>query len=167
MPPPNRSPSSPSLRDPPKQALDELFLSRPSMSHPKPSPYRASVRRFSTRRLRPSVASIADIFVGSLVLAGFCNEHTPRHRNLSTISMRTSETQLQRFRGKVVTSHGHGQLSAGKRWECMRSSIPSSRARSWLSTALLPVEEHSHAQDYTKSTQLKKVAADARLNYRF
>ncbi|KAJ5896127.1 uncharacterized protein N7473_005526 [Penicillium subrubescens] len=156
MPPPNRSPSSPSLRDPPKQALDELFLSRPSMSHPKPSPYHASVRRFSTRRLRPSVASIADIFVGSLVLAGFCNEHTPRHRHLSTISMRTSETQLHRFRGKVVTSHGHGQLSAGKRWECMRSSIPSSRARSWLSTALLPVEEHSHAQDYTKSTQLKQ-----------
>ncbi|KAJ5368323.1 uncharacterized protein N7496_008083 [Penicillium cataractarum] len=156
MPPPNRSPSSPSLRDPPKQALDELLLSRPSMSHPKPPPYHVSVRRFSTRRLRPSVASIADIFVGSLVLAGFCNQHTPQHRSLSTISLRTSETQLQRFRGKSVANQGHGQRSAAKRWEYMRSSMQSSRARSWLSTALLPADEPSHAHDYTKHTQSKQ-----------
>lgn len=156
MPPPNRSPSSPSLRDPPKQALDELLLSRPSMSPPKPSPCHASVRRFSTRRLRPSVTSIADIFVGSLVLAGFCNQHTPRHRSLSTMPLRTSETQLQRFRGKGVTNQGQGARSATKRWEAMRSSMQSSRARSWLSTALHPADEPSHAHDYTKPTQLKK-----------
>ncbi|KAJ5176268.1 uncharacterized protein N7482_002145 [Penicillium canariense] len=151
MPPHTRSPSSPSLRDPPKQALDELLLSRPSMSHPKSSPSHASVRRFSTRRLRPSVASIADIFVGSLVLAGFCHEHTPRHRSLSTIPMNMSEKCLQRYRGKGVTYHG--QHSAGRRWENTGCSVQSSRARSWLSTALLPAEEQSPAQNYTKSIE--------------
>lgn len=64
--------------------------------------------------------------------------------------------QLQRFRGKGVTRAGHGQLSTSKRWEYMGSSMQTSRARSWLSTALLPAEEHSHAHEYTKSTHSKQ-----------
>ncbi|KAJ5647201.1 hypothetical protein N7490_003573 [Penicillium lividum] len=139
MPHPNRFPSSPGLRDPSKQALDELLLSRPhSMSHPKPSLSRSSVRSFSTRRPRPSVASIADLFVGSLVLAGFCHEHSPRGRGLSTLHLRTPEPNLRRFRGREGVDRG--ESPARRRWE-FSGPVQQSRQRSWLCHSLEPVEE--------------------------
>ncbi|KAJ6002682.1 hypothetical protein N7451_005229 [Penicillium sp. IBT 35674x] len=139
MPHPNRFPSSPGLRDPPKQALDELLLSRPqSMSHPKPSLSRSSVRSFSTRRPRPSVASIADLFVGSLVLAGFCHEHSPRGRGLSTLHLRTSESNLRRLGGKEGVERG--ESPARRRWEFSGPLAQQSRQRSWLCHSLEPVE---------------------------
>ncbi|KAJ6094890.1 hypothetical protein N7467_002403 [Penicillium canescens] len=70
---------------------------------------RNSVRRICSRRPRPSVASIADIFVGSLVLASFCHEHSPRRRGFATISWSPSYRNLQSIRGKGMTSRG--QLS--------------------------------------------------------
>ncbi|KAJ5673859.1 hypothetical protein N7462_009298 [Penicillium macrosclerotiorum] len=142
MPHPNRSPSSPSLRDPPKQVSGELHLSRPSMSPSNPSPLRASVRRFPSRGARPTVASIADLFVGSLVLAGFCHEHSPRTRarSLSTLPLKKSEHHLQRFRCKAMANRG--QLPVGERWEYTGSVAQPSRARSWLSTASAPAAEN-------------------------
>ena len=135
-----RSPSSPSLRDPPKQALE--LSSRPSMPRPKPL-YQASVRRLSSRP-RPSVASIADIFVGSLVLAGFCHDHSPRGRGISTMPLRPPENYLRRFRGKNLSDRG--QMPGGRRVEYSRTSVQASRPRSWLSTALAqkPVDDDAH-----------------------
>lgn len=141
MPQLTRSLSSPSLRDPPKQALE--LSSRPSMPRPKPL-YHASVRRLSSRP-RPSVASIADIFVGSLVLAGFCHDHSPRGRGISTMPLRSPENHLRRFRGKNLADRG--QMPAGRRVEYSRTSVQASRPRSWLSTALAqkPVDDaHEH-----------------------
>ncbi|KAI9042525.1 pentatricopeptide repeat protein [Aspergillus affinis] len=94
MPPPNRSQSSPNLRIPSSQGLDtRLPLQRSSMATPEPFAHNASasVRRFKSRRPRPTVASIADLFVGSLVLAGYCHDHSPRGRGLSTIATKTGE----------------------------------------------------------------------------
>ncbi|PLB54442.1 pentatricopeptide repeat protein [Aspergillus steynii IBT 23096] len=91
MPPPNRSQSSPNLRTPSSPGLDSRFpLHRSSMASPEPFAHNASFRRFNSRRPRPTVASIADIFVGSLVIAGYCHEHSPRGRGLSTLSMKTA-----------------------------------------------------------------------------
>ncbi|KAK1143089.1 hypothetical protein N8T08_006973 [Aspergillus melleus] len=93
MPPPNRSQSSPNLRLPSSQGLDtRLPLQQSSMATPEPFAHNASasVRRFKSRRPRPTIASIADLFVGSLVLAGYCHEHSPRGRGLSTIATKTS-----------------------------------------------------------------------------
>ena len=109
MPHPHRSPSSPSLRIHPKQALDELPLFRQTSMPPSNPPYHASsVRRLCPRRPRPSVASIADIFVGSLILASFCHEHSPNRRGLSTVAWRTSDHNLQKFQSKGAT--GRRQL---------------------------------------------------------
>ncbi len=87
-----------------KQAFDELplFL-QTSMPPSKPPSHNPSARRLCSRRPRPSVASIADIFVGSLVLASFCHEHSPGRRGLSTISYSPSDQNLQRFRSKGTT----------------------------------------------------------------
>ncbi|KAJ5665778.1 uncharacterized protein N7477_008226 [Penicillium maclennaniae] len=96
-------------------------------------------------RPRPSVASIADIFVGSLVLAGFCHDHSPRGRSISTISLRPPETHLRRLRGKNLA--GCGQMPAGRRVEYSRTSVQASRSRLWLSTGLAqkPVDDsHEH-----------------------
>ncbi|KAI9367915.1 hypothetical protein BJX61DRAFT_526289 [Aspergillus egyptiacus] len=47
----------------------------------------ASVRRISSpRRPRPVATSVADFFVRSLVLAGYCHEHSPHSRYASTMS---------------------------------------------------------------------------------
>lgn len=130
MPQPNPFPSSPSLRDPSKQALDERFLSRPKpMSRPKPSPFHNSIRRFSSRRPRPSVASIADIFVGSLVVAGFCREHSPRNRGLSTLPLATPGRNLQRSGSQSVASRA--QALDRRRLQCS-GSLAQSRSRSWF-----------------------------------
>ncbi|KAJ5938758.1 hypothetical protein N7466_001892 [Penicillium verhagenii] len=156
MPHPNRFPSSPGLRDPPKQALDELLLPRShSMSHPKSSLSHSSVRSFSTRRPRPSVASIADLFVGSLVLAGLCHEHSPRPRGrgLSTLHLRTSEPNLRRFRSKEGPERG--ERPARRHWEFSGSSAQQSRQKSWLCHNLEIVEE-DNLETHNLSIQAKE-----------
>lgn len=145
MPHSNRSSCSPGLREPPKQAADELLLSRPSMPRSKPSRSYASLRTFTTRRPRPTVASIADVFVGSLVLAGFCHEHSPRGRGLSTMSSSTSEQHLRRYRIKSVA--GHSEPPAVRRL----SPVQPSRSRSGLSTASARNADDPYDQNYTKS----------------
>ncbi|KAL4888997.1 hypothetical protein BDV59DRAFT_187316 [Aspergillus ambiguus] len=107
MPHPNRSQSSPNLRLPPSQSADTCFSSiSASMSRPEPFSYNASVRRFGSRRARPSVASIADLFVGSLVMAGYCREHSPRGRGLSTISINpASHGTTVTWQGRPATRH--------------------------------------------------------------
>ncbi|KAJ5570950.1 hypothetical protein N7535_004610 [Penicillium sp. DV-2018c] len=127
MPHPNRSPSSPSLRNHPKQALDELPLFRqPSMPPPKTSLY--------SRRPRPSVASIADIFVGSLVLASFCHEHSPNRRGLSTLAWASTDHKLQKFRGKGTASRR--VLPPRRQSEYSSSNLHLSRPRRLISSGL-------------------------------
>ncbi|KAJ5699191.1 hypothetical protein N7493_012099 [Penicillium malachiteum] len=140
MPHLNRSLSSPSLRDPSKSVLDE-FSSRTvhSMSHPRPPSSRSSsIRSFSARRPRPSVASIADIFVSSLVLAGFCHEHSPRGRGLSTLALRASETDVRRPRRRDGALHGESAVQ--KQWQFSGLSVHQSQPRSWFSQGLAQVE---------------------------
>lgn len=109
MPHPNRSQSSPNLRLPPSQGVDTCLPSNSgSMSKPEPFAYNASIRRLGSRRARPSVASIADIFVGSLVMAGYCREHSPRGRGLSTISVNApSNGTVVRWHGRRVPASRH------------------------------------------------------------
>lgn len=73
------------------------------MPHPKPSQSRVSIRRFSSRHTRPSIVSVADLFVGSLILAGYCHDHSPRCRNLSAIPPRIPGSQLRTYRRESVT----------------------------------------------------------------
>ncbi|KAJ5485015.1 hypothetical protein N7539_005003 [Penicillium diatomitis] len=113
------------------------------MSQQRSSYYHAPARRFSSRRIRPFVASIADIFVGSLVLAGFCSEHAPQRRHFSMVSSRVSEVELRRPRANAVPGPGRRQLAAGKRWGHLGPAMQPSRSRSWVSAALLPIEEDS------------------------
>ncbi|KAE8144843.1 hypothetical protein BDV25DRAFT_165948 [Aspergillus avenaceus] len=109
MPHPNRFQSSSNLRLPPSQSSDTcLFSNCQSMSKPGSFSYNASLRRLGSRRPRPSAASIADIFVSSLVMAGHCREHSPRGRGLSTMSTKSSSGMGRWLdRGRTNT----GQLS--------------------------------------------------------
>ncbi|KAJ5143948.1 uncharacterized protein N7515_002735 [Penicillium bovifimosum] len=135
MPHPNRSPSSPSLRNHPKQAMDELPLFRqPSMPPSKLSSHTSSVRRLCSRRPRPSVASIADIFVSSLVLASFCHEHSPNRRGLSTLARASADHNLQRFRGKSAA--GRRVLPPRRQSEYSSSNLHLSRPRRLISSGL-------------------------------
>ncbi|KAB8199184.1 hypothetical protein BDV34DRAFT_207380 [Aspergillus parasiticus] len=108
MPHPNRFQSSPNLRLSPSQGLDTcLSVNCSSMSKPESFSYNASIRRLGSRRPRPSAASIADLFVSSLVMAGYCREHSPRGRGLSTMSAKTSRCEMARWRDRGMTSTGH------------------------------------------------------------
>ncbi|KAJ6031241.1 hypothetical protein N7540_001973 [Penicillium herquei] len=140
MPHLNRSLSSPSLRDPSKSVLDELSSRNiHSMSHSRPPSSRSStIRSFSARRPRPSVASIADIFVSSLVLAGFCHEHSPRGRGLSTLALRASEPNVRRHRRRDGTIHE--ETAVQRQWQFSRLSVQQSQPRSWFSQGLAQVE---------------------------
>ncbi|CAG8883760.1 unnamed protein product [Penicillium nalgiovense] len=135
MPHSNRSPSSPSLRIHPKQALDELPLFRQtSMPPSKPPSHTSSVRRLCTRRPRPSVASIADIFVGSLVLASFCHEHSPNRRGLSTVAWSASDHNLQKFQSKGA--NGRRQLPPRRQPEYSNSRFHLSQPKRLISNGL-------------------------------
>ncbi|RHZ57185.1 pentatricopeptide repeat protein [Aspergillus thermomutatus] len=116
MPHLNRSQSSPDAGIPPLQASDTCF-SRNSRSMPisdtPSSCYNASIKRLGSRRVRPSVASIADIFVSSLVMASFCRDHSPRNRGLSTMAVKTSSHNMARMKGKSLTTIR--RLTSGKR----------------------------------------------------
>ncbi|KAJ5763815.1 hypothetical protein N7533_002496 [Penicillium manginii] len=116
-------------------ARSRASSSSPSMPHQKPSPSRVSIRRFSSRHTRPSIVSVADLFVGSLILAGYCHEHSPRCRNLSAIPPRISGSQLRTYRRESVTE-GDG-YSAPKPWPCSGPwpRLQSSQDRHQLSTA--------------------------------
>ncbi|KAE8374102.1 hypothetical protein BDV26DRAFT_270620 [Aspergillus bertholletiae] len=105
---PNRFQSSPNLRLSPSQGVDTcLSINCSSMSKPESFSYNASIRRLGARRPRPSAASIADLFVSSLVMAGYCREHSPRGRGLSTMSAKTSRCDMARWRDRGMTSTGH------------------------------------------------------------
>ncbi|RAH77050.1 pentatricopeptide repeat protein [Aspergillus japonicus CBS 114.51] len=119
MPPSTRFPSSPDLR-PLSQRLDTcLSLNYPFMSTPDSFSYNASVRRLASRRPRPTAASIADVFVGSLVVAGYCREHSPRGRAFSTMPQKSSRGnavswQDRRLRqtGEISSTRPPGRLSS-------------------------------------------------------
>ncbi|KAJ5258995.1 hypothetical protein N7505_000504 [Penicillium chrysogenum] len=151
MPHSNRSPSSPSLRIHPKQALDELPLFRQtSMSPSKPPPHTSSVRRLCTRRPRPSVASIADIFVGSLVLASFCHEHSPNRRGLSTVAWNSSDHNLQKFQTKGA--NGRRQLPPRRQPEYSNSRFHLSQPRRLISNGLARTND-DNAEEYNIETE--------------
>ncbi|KAL4964761.1 pentatricopeptide repeat protein [Aspergillus stella-maris] len=91
---PNKSQSPPHLRSPPSQGSNTGFL-LDSKHMREPGSYfaNAPLRRFgSPRRCRPAATSIADLFVRSLVIAGYCQEHSPRIRCLSTLSPKASRS---------------------------------------------------------------------------
>lgn len=133
MPRPNKFPESyyhPSLRLCSKQDLDPSFLPKSNfMPNSEPPSYNVPFRRFNPRRPRPSVASVADIFVTSLVMAGFCHEHSPHGRGLSTMSMAATEGNVARWRSVGVADNRLplsrnrlGYLSSRAEREGMRSS---------------------------------------------
>ncbi|BCS29050.1 pentatricopeptide repeat protein [Aspergillus puulaauensis] len=93
MPQFNKSQSPPHLRYIPSQgsftgiSFDPRHMRTPAFLLPN-----APIRRIgSIRRARPAATSIADIFVRSLVMAGYCHEHSPRSRRLSTVSSKASK----------------------------------------------------------------------------
>ncbi|KAJ5172440.1 hypothetical protein N7492_005033 [Penicillium capsulatum] len=152
MPHPNRSFSSPGLRHPSKQALDELSFSRAKpMSRQNPS-FHTSVRRLSTRRPRPSVASIADLFVSSLVVAGLCHEHSPRGRGLSTWQPGNSYHGLRRCKGREVTN---GAQSPARSRLDKSGLFQPSRNRSWFAHSIESVKDDAsemHHVDFRSNT---------------
>ncbi|KAF7114321.1 hypothetical protein CNMCM5793_008273 [Aspergillus hiratsukae] len=84
--------------------------------------YNASIKRLGTSRgVRPSVASIAEIFVNSLVMASFCREHSRRNRGLSTLAVKTSTHNLAHIKGKSLTIIR--RLTSGKRPTSSNSQV--------------------------------------------
>lgn len=154
MPHPNRSPSSPSLRIHPKQALDELPLFRQtSMPPSKPISHTSSVRRLCPRRPRPSVASIADIFVGSLVLASFCHEHSPNRRGLSTVAWSASDHNLRKFQGKGGTDRR--QLPPRRQPEYSSSRFHLSQPKRLISNGLTRTNDYN-TEEYNIETESRE-----------
>ncbi|KAL2852844.1 hypothetical protein BJY01DRAFT_207767 [Aspergillus pseudoustus] len=94
MPHHNQSQYSPHLRSPPSQRSDTgISLSSESMHGPGSFLPKPTVRRIRfPRRPRPGATSIADIFVQSLVVAGYCHEHSPRARGLTTVSIKSTKS---------------------------------------------------------------------------
>ncbi|KAL4785726.1 hypothetical protein BJX76DRAFT_157925 [Aspergillus varians] len=93
MPQPNKSQSPPHL---PYLSSQGSITGLPFDSKPMRNPAaffsNASVRRIGyPRRARPVATSIADIFVRSLAIAGYCHEHSPRTRGLSTMPTKASK----------------------------------------------------------------------------
>lgn len=164
----NRSQSSPDAGIRPLQAPDTYF-SRNSRSMPvsdtSSSSYNASVKRLGYRRIRPSVASIADIFVNSLVMASFCRDHSPRNRGLSTVAVKTSLQNMARMKGKCSTTIR--RLTSGKR------PVPSSNSpvecfgfdrwrtrRTFNSGVVQKVKDDDHGEGY--GTQKNVTGLDQR-----
>lgn len=127
------------------------------MSHSKPHCH-TSIRAFS-RRPRLSVASIADVFVTSLVLAGFCHEHSPRVRQFSTASSRAPEQLLRSYRVKGIA--GRGQLLSGSRPGTSHFPVQPSRGRSWLSAGLAHSEESPFQQNYAATATRKRISGNS------
>lgn len=125
------------------------------MSRPKHPHCHTSTRAFF-RRPRPTVASIADAFIGSLVLATFCHEHSPRVRTFSTASLRTSGQLLRRHRLRGFA--GADQLPNGG--TSHRPPQPS-RTRSWLSAGLAHSDDVSFQQNYTATTLKEKISENS------
>lgn len=80
--------------------------------------YGSSLRRFRPRCHRPTVVSIVDIFVSSLVTAGFCRQHAPRGRALSTAPAYPSRDRSERWSNRSITHLSH--LSPRKGSNCSR-----------------------------------------------
>ncbi|KAJ5474576.1 hypothetical protein N7475_004142 [Penicillium sp. IBT 31633x] len=111
----------------------------------KPPSHNPSARRLCPRRPRPSVASIADIFVGSLVLASFCHEHSPGRRGLSTMSYSPSDQNLQRFRSKGAT--GRRGLPPRRQPEYSSSRFHLSQPKRLISNGLARTND-DNTEDY-------------------
>ncbi|KAJ5610390.1 hypothetical protein N7510_007109 [Penicillium lagena] len=161
MPPSTSSPSSSSLRHLPQQVADGLVLPHPS---PMPKPirlsYNVSTRKLATRpRPRPTVASIADVFVGSLVLASFCQEHSPRCRGLSTMCVKAPEYKMRRFRGNDMS--GRMQLPSKKRLEYTMSAENFSPARRFMSNGLKHADEPLTDEDGRNHKSEEKTEPDS------
>ncbi|KAJ6179348.1 hypothetical protein N7519_009809 [Penicillium mononematosum] len=147
-------PSSPSLRIHPKQALDELPLFRQTSMPPSKLPsHTSSVRRLCTRRPRPSVASIADIFVGSLVLASFCHEHSPNRRGLSTVAWGASDHNLQKFQSKGA--NGRRQPPPRRQPEYSNSRFHLSQPKRLISNGLARTND-DNTEEYNIETESRE-----------
>ncbi|KAL4978049.1 hypothetical protein BDW66DRAFT_130874 [Aspergillus desertorum] len=92
MPQPNKSQSPPHLRSLSSEgSIKGLSFDSKPMRHQTFFFSNVSVRRLgSSQRARPAAISIADIFVRSLVVAGYCHKHSPRSRGISTMPAKAS-----------------------------------------------------------------------------
>ncbi|RAL05817.1 pentatricopeptide repeat protein [Aspergillus ibericus CBS 121593] len=165
MPPPNRYQSSPDLRLPPSQQLDTSLPARyASMSTPDSFSYNASIRRLGSRRARPTAASLADLFVGSLVMAGYCHEHAPRARRLSTIPMNNPGGNVVRWQDRRLAHRR--QLSSKHRLDCLGASAGalhhSSAQRMINSGVALRVEDDDGQESRFANSPSKRPSFDKR-----
>ncbi|KAJ0420720.1 hypothetical protein BJY00DRAFT_283402 [Aspergillus carlsbadensis] len=122
MPHPNQSQCSPQLRSPHSQGSQTRLSSSSESMHTSASLLsNAAVRRTRfPRRSRPGATSIADIFVQSLVAAGYCHNHSPRGRGLSTVSIESTKGNakgpgdkgLERTSRQFSAQSAPGSLSA-------------------------------------------------------
>ncbi|KAJ5112281.1 hypothetical protein N7532_000326 [Penicillium argentinense] len=146
---PNRFPSSPSLRGSSKQAANELHLT--PMPRPKSSTSHVAARRFFSRRPHPSVASIADLFVGSLILAGYCHEHSPRARSLSMVSSRAPGRQFRNYHSGGFVDLQTPPAPKHSSWKNPGSSWPQlSQHQSRLSSATARAEHEYAIEEDTR-----------------
>lgn len=135
-----------------KQDLDyALFASElNSMPNLQPSPtYYASFRfrKLNARRLRPCAASIADLLVGSSLMAGLCREHLPGSRRLSTTPMAAATCRMTKWRSpnNAKLGHGHGH---GIRQGRLRSRTENLGLRYMQTQQRLVSNEKSQTLDY-------------------
>ncbi|PKY02187.1 pentatricopeptide repeat protein [Aspergillus campestris IBT 28561] len=145
MPQSDRSQSSFHLRSTPSQSVDtRLSVSNDSMSNSDtPTRHASFLRKLGPRRARPSAASVADLFVSSLVIAGHCREHAPRTRGLSTMSWTTPHDAVGRLNGRGV--HTTRQLSQA-RLDCRRATgeclqVHRARAQRMFNSGIAPKVE--------------------------
>ena len=119
----------------------------------KPPSHTSSVRRLCSRRPRPSVASIADIFVGSLVLASFCHEHSPNRRGLSTVAWSAPDYNLRKFQGKGAT--GRRQLPPRRQAEYSSSRFHLSQPKRLISNGLARTNDDNR-EEYNIETESRE-----------
>ncbi|RJE27094.1 pentatricopeptide repeat protein [Aspergillus sclerotialis] len=125
------------------------------MLRSKPSPYNAPVRRLASRGARPTVASITDLFVSSLVMASFCADHSPRGQSSSANFINSSKSDTRRWRRGHITNSR--PLPPRKRLDCFCSStscggVRCLRTHTVISRAFPQTSEvdYDHGEDQVK-----------------
>lgn len=115
------------------------------MPNSEATSYHSPLRRLRHRSRRPHVASIADIFISSLVLAGFCHEHSPRVRSIATATRFASGDRRPSLLNQTVNR----QLPARRCPNLSRPPIEHFRGKHTRTTRPYSTEAKQSVYDYS------------------
>ncbi|CBF77534.1 hypothetical protein AN4433.2 [Aspergillus nidulans FGSC A4] len=171
MPQPNKSQSPPHLRSLSSQgSITGLPSDYTPMRYQSFFFSNVSARRIgSSQRARPVATSIADIFVRSLVVAGYCHKHSPRSRAISTTSAKASrgltgdweDRGLGRSRRRTLAKHPPGFMTQIENLGVRRSKTQ----RIFSSTVAQRVEIYDSQDHRIHQTSTRHSSRSTPVNY--